>query len=48
MHTLIALLSTPLADLRAYRMEERCCGEPGTRIRFVRRMDDLAALVASA
>ncbi len=28
MHTLIALLSTPLADLRAYWLEERCCGEP--------------------
>ena len=28
MHTLTTLLSTPLADLRAYWLEERCCGEP--------------------
>ena len=28
MHTLTALLSTPLADLRAYWLEEQCCGEP--------------------
>ncbi len=28
MPTLTALLSTPLADLRAYWLEERCCDEP--------------------
>ena len=28
MHTLTTLLSTPLADLRAYWLEERCCGRP--------------------
>ena len=28
MHTLTTLLSTPLADLRAYWMEERCCCGP--------------------
>ena len=28
MHTLTALLSTPLAELRAYWLEEQCCGEP--------------------
>lgn len=28
MPTLTTLLSTPLADLRAYWLEERCCDEP--------------------
>ena len=28
MHTLTTLLSIPLADLRAYWLAERCCGEP--------------------
>ena len=28
MHTLTTLLSTPLADLRAYWVEERCCSKP--------------------
>lgn len=28
MHTLATLLSTPLAELRAYWLEEQCCGEP--------------------
>lgn len=28
MHTLTMLLSTPLADLRACWLEERCCEEP--------------------
>ncbi len=29
MDTLTTLLSTPLANLRAYWLEEQCCGEPG-------------------
>ena len=28
MPTLTTLLSTPLTDLRANWLEERCCGEP--------------------
>ena len=28
MNTLTTLLSTPLADLRAYWLEKRCCEEP--------------------